>query len=225
MIEITPLQARILGSLIEKEITTPDQYPLSLNSLILACNQKSNRDPVMDLAAEDVQAVIDELIKHNLVAEVVFGSRVPKYKHRFCNTEFSQLHFDSKSLAILCVLFLRGPQTPGELRTRAGRLYQFKDVEVVDEALEKLIKASPTAYVEKLAREPGKRESRFRHLFFGEEELAKLQTTAMAGNSEVTSATRSASPLSSRVESLESEVMELKAELHALRQAWDDFNS
>src|SRR3954464_3109806 len=127
-IQLTLLEARVIGCLIEKAITTPDQYPLSLNALVNACNQKSNRDPMMDLSESTVQQTLDGLSKKHLVMEKSgFGSRVPKYQHRFCNTEFGNLKLSSQELAIVCELLLRGPQTPGELRTRASRMAPIAD--------------------------------------------------------------------------------------------------
>jgi len=165
-IELTPLEARVIGCLIEKQITTPDQYPLSLNALVNACNQKSNRDPMMDLDEATVQGTLDALARKHLVIEKSgFGSRVPKYQHRFCNTEFGSLKLDSQELAIVCELLLRGPQTPGELRTRASRMAAFADVSEVEAALQRLM--SPNDFVTRLARELGRRESRFAHLFGG----------------------------------------------------------
>src|SRR5687768_6591002 len=119
-IHLTQAEARVIGSLIEKQITTPDQYPLSLNALTNACNQKSNRDPVMELDDATVQATLDGLSKkHFTVERSGFGSRVPKYQHRFCNTEYGTLKFTPQELAIVAELLLRGPQTSAELRNRA----------------------------------------------------------------------------------------------------------
>ena len=122
-IELSALEARVIGCLIEKQIATPDQYPLSLNALANACNQKSNRDPVLNLDEREVQPVVDALIRKQIVLERSgFGSRVPKYQQLFCNTQFGSLKFSPPQTAIVCELLLRGPQTPGELRTHAGRL-------------------------------------------------------------------------------------------------------
>ena len=121
-IVLGPLEARVIGCLIEKEICTPDQYPLSLNALVNACNQKSNREPVLELAELDIRAVIDELIRRRLVVNTAgFNARVPRYQHRFCNTEFGELKFSAQELGIICELLLRGPQTPGGLRSRTNR--------------------------------------------------------------------------------------------------------
>ncbi len=165
-VELERNEQRILGCLIEKEITTPDQYPLSLNALTNACNQKSNRDPVMSLSEADVQDTLHQLKeKHLITLETGFGSRVVKYRHRFCNTEFGELKLSPQELGILCVMFLRGPQTPGELRTRTNRLCEFSDVSIVDSVLNTLSSRNDGPFVTILDREPGKRESRYAHLF------------------------------------------------------------
>jgi uncharacterized protein len=126
-IEFSPNEARVIGCLIEKEITTPDQYPLSLNALTNACNQKTNRDPVLELSEAEVQHSVDTLMRKYMVSDksAGYGGRVTKYKHRFCNTEFGPLKFSKQELGIICVLLLRGPQTPGELRARTNRLCEF----------------------------------------------------------------------------------------------------
>jgi len=168
-IELTAIEARVIGCLIEKHITTPDQYPLSLNALVNACNQKSNRDPVLELEERTVQQTLDDLgRKHFVVEKSGFGSRVPKYQHRFCNTEYGTLKLDPQELAIVCELLLRGPQTPGELRSRAARMAPFSDVSEVEAALTRLGEREDGPFVVRLAREPGRRESRYAHLFSGE---------------------------------------------------------
>lgn len=210
-IELSPHEARVIGCLIEKEITTPEQYPLSLNALTNACNQKSNRDPVLDLDEATVQQTVDRLVKKFLVSEQGgFGSRVAKYQHRFCNTEYGTLKFSPTELAIVCELLLRGPQTPGELRSRAGRLCALKDVAEVETALDALARREDGPFVVRLPREPGKRESRHAHLFGGE----------VAGEDEadvppaVTEPTRLAQ-LEERVARLEAELADLKALIDA----------
>ena len=173
LMDLIPNQARVIGCLIEKKITTPDQYPLSLNSLTNACNQKSNREPVLTLSESEVQDVLDELRDKRLIREETgFGSRVVKYKHRFCNTEFSDLKLDAQELAVICVLLLRGPQTPGELRTRTKRLCEFSDVHQVEAVLNNLSQREVSLVV-RLPREAGKRESRYAHLFCGEVEVVE----------------------------------------------------
>lgn len=172
-IQFTALEARVIGSLIEKAITTPDQYPLSLNALTNACNQKSNRDPVLELDERTVQETLDALTKKHLVLERSgFGSRVPKYQHRFCNTGFGTLEFSAQETAILCELLLRGPQTPGELRGRASRMAPITEVGEVEAALARLASREDGPFVVRLAREPGRRDSRYAHLLSGSVEGA-----------------------------------------------------
>jgi uncharacterized protein YceH (UPF0502 family) len=167
-IELTALEARVVGCLLEKAITTPDQYPLSLNALVSACNQKSNRDPVMDLSEATVQQTLDGLSKKHLVMEKSgFGSRVPKYQHRFCNTEFGNLKLDPRELAIVCELLVRGAQTPGELRARATRMAAFGEASDVESTLARLRDRPDGPFVVQLAREPNRRDSRWAHLFSG----------------------------------------------------------
>lgn len=211
-LELTLYQARVIGALIEKEITTPDQYPLSLNALTLACNQKSNRDPVLELDEGTVQQTLDELAAMRLVKEESgFGSRVPKYKHRFCNTEFSELQFSERELGIVCVMLLRGPQTPGELRTRTNRLCSFNDVQDVERTLQRLQTRENGPFVVKLSREPGKRESRYAHLFSGEVTADSMPTTA---------SDRDIEP--SRLDQLEADVEALRTEVAELKALLDD---
>ena len=207
-IELSPIEARIIGCLIEKQITTPDQYPLSLNALVNACNQKSNRDPVMSGDEVAIQTTLDHLIRKHLVIEKSgFGSRVPKYQHRFCNTEYEPLKFTPQELAIVCELLVRGPQTPGELRTRAARMASFSEVGQVETALESLSSRADGPFVVRLSREPGRRDSRYAHLFSGAVTIPALTQESIGGPS-VASA-----PAPSRLERLEEEVRQLKEEL------------
>jgi uncharacterized protein YceH (UPF0502 family) len=166
-LQLTPLEARIIGSLVEKEITTPDQYPLSLNALTNACNQKTNREPVLELGEAEVQQSVDALMKKYLVSDrsAGYGGRVTKYKQRFCNTEFGSLKFSAQELGILCVMLLRGPQTAGELRTRTNRLCEFADAQQVEATLRDLLSREDGPFVARLERSPGERESRYAHLF------------------------------------------------------------
>jgi uncharacterized protein len=167
-VELSLEEARVIGALIEKQVTTPDQYPLSLNALTNACNQKSNREPVMDLDERAVQRLLDGLSKRALVVDRSgFGSRVPKYRHLFCNTEFGSRKFSAPELAVICELLLRGPQTPGELRSHASRLHPFRDVTEVEVVLDALSSRDDGPYVLRLEREPGRREARYAHLFSG----------------------------------------------------------
>ena len=184
MISLSPEQCRVIGVMLEKETTTPDQYPLSLNAITTGCNQKSNREPVMALAETEVQTIVDELEQSNqLMVDHKASGRVNKYFHRFCNTEFGSLQFSAQQRAIMCVLLLRGPQTPGELRTRTNRLADFADVSEVESALEVLQELNGQTLVKKLAREPGKRESRYVQLFSEFSEESSVLNTA-SNNSE-----------------------------------------
>jgi uncharacterized protein YceH (UPF0502 family) len=170
-IELTPPEARVIGCLIEKEITTPAQYPLSRSALTSACNQKSSRYPVMHLSETEVQKIVDGLLKKHLVSDRGgFGSRVTKYQHRFGNVGFGSLEFTTQELGIICVLLLRGPQTAGELRTRTHRLCQFEDAHETEAVLEGLMERGDGPFVARLARDAGTREPRYVHLF-GDEEI------------------------------------------------------
>jgi uncharacterized protein YceH (UPF0502 family) len=200
----------------EKALTTPDQYPLSLNALTNACNQKSNREPVMALEESQVQGVIDGLEKKKLVGEVRFGGRTAKFKHRFCNTEFSEIHLNPQEFSIICVLFLRGPQTPGELRTRTNRLYSFDDVQAVDASLEDLLTRKDGPFVIKLERELGKREARYAHLFSG-----PVDTVASLSAYPDDQQPLDTSNQENRIVALEQEVASLREELLALKQVFD----
>jgi uncharacterized protein YceH (UPF0502 family) len=168
-IVLTPVEIRILGCLVEKEATTPEGYPLSLNALVNACNQKSNRDPVMELEERTVQAAVDSLIKKTLVAaRSGAGSRVPKFVHRLRDRLRPDYDFPPEELAPLCELMLRGPQTLGELRTRCARLHEFADMNAIAAALERLERRPDGPYVQRLARRPGQKEARYAHLLTGE---------------------------------------------------------
>ena len=214
-IELDSLEARVIGCLIEKQVTTPDQYPLSLNSLVSACNQKSNRDPVMSADEPTIQRTIDVLSRKHLVLERSgFGSRVPKYQQLFCNTEYGSLKFSPQELAVVCELLLRGPQTPGELRSRASRMAPFTDVSGIEAALQSLLERESGPLVARLAREPGRRESRYLHLFSG---APSPEALAPAAAAEDAPETLEKETLASRVARLEEEVRGLRAEVAALR--------
>jgi uncharacterized protein YceH (UPF0502 family) len=213
-IELSANEARVIGCLLEKEITTPDQYPLSLNALTNACNQKTNREPVLELSEAVVQQVVDSLMKKYLVSDksAGYGGRVTKYKHRFCNTEFGSLKFSKQELGILCVLLLRGAQTPGELRTRTNRLCEFVDSDEVEAALKGLMQRQDGPFIARLPRAPGARDSRYAHLFSGniesvEEPAPSAAETASGGET-----------LSQRVSRLESELQQLRAAVAALAE-------
>jgi uncharacterized protein YceH (UPF0502 family) len=220
-IQLSALEARVIGCLIEKAITTPDQYPLSLNALTNACNQKSNRDPVLELDERTVQETLDGLTKKHLVLERSgFGSRVPKYQHRFCNTGFGSLEFTAQETAILCELMLRGPQTPGELRGRASRMAPIAEVAEVESALAKLASREDGPFVVRLAREPGRRESRYAHLLSGSVEGATEGIEEHAASEAAPAATPRADTksLQERVAQLEQRVAQLEREIQGLRQ-------
>lgn len=220
-IELDSLEARVIGCMLEKQITTPDQYPLSLNALVSACNQKSNRDPVLSLDEPTVQRTLDALSRRHLILERSgFGSRVPKYQHLFCNTEFGSLKLSAQELAILCELLLRGPQTPGELRSRAARMASFADVSEVEAALQSLIARESGPLVARLAREPGRRESRYLQLFGGEPPPEAAADSEAAEAAEIAGAAAGEvedGALADRVTRLEEEVRRLRAELAALK--------
>lgn len=195
-------QQRVIGCLLEKQSTTPEHYPLSLNSLTNACNQKSNRDPVLSLSESQVQDTLDELVAQRLVTlDEGLSGRVNKYAHRFCNTEFGSLQFTEQQRAIICLLLLRGPQTPGELRTRSNRLAEFSNVNEVEAALAALIEKE---YVTRLAREPGKRESRYMHLFVDPDSIEEMLSEPEAINS-------------SEVQQLRAEIDELKQQINEIK--------
>lgn len=214
---------RIIGALIEKSLTTPDQYPLSINALTNACNQKSNRDPVLELSEAIVQETLDQLVDEGLVTAVSgFGSRVTKYQHRFCNTEFSELQLTPQELGVICVLFLRGAQTPGELRTRTNRLSEFRDVQEVELLLHRLMTRNEPL-ITKLPREAGRRESRYMHLLSGEPDeqaAADLPFSTREG-----AAPAGASGTASKVDQLEVRVATLEAQVGELKQLLDDLTS
>jgi uncharacterized protein len=212
-IMLTALEARVIGALIEKEITTPDQYPLSLNALVNACNQKSNREPVMELDEAQVQEVVEGLVRKHMVSEkTAFGSRVTKYRQRFCNSEFGVLSFTPQELGLICVLLLRGAQTPGELRSRTSRLCRFDDVQEVETVLDRMMEREDGPFVARLPREPGKRESRYVQLFSEAPQLAEITSgrSAPVAGVEV-----------ERIERLEQQVGALFRELQELRERLD----
>ena len=207
--QLNGTEARVIGCLLEKQVTTPEQYPLSVNAVTMACNQKTNREPVMNLSEHDVQDVLDALVKRHYLRTVSgFGNRVTKYEQRFCNSEFGDLKLSGAEVAVITTLLLRGAQTPGELRTRASRMHEFSDMQEVEQTLEGLAYREDGPYVVRLAREPGKRESRYMHLFSGDvDSSVKSSATDMnAGDDD----------LVARVEALEDEVAGLKQRLDAL---------
>ncbi len=211
---LTVIEIRIIGCLIEKSVVTPDQYPLTLNALTNACNQKSSRSPVMSLQQGEVQRTIRELESKTLVrVDENFKSSVEKYVQRFCNTRYSDYQFDPPQLAIVCLLLLRGPQTPGELKARSGRLHSFADNAAVVDALKMLIEWQGNPLVVQLPRTPGRQDSEYMHLFAGpidiEAHARQAQGVAAAGPS----GRSSVSELEQRVSNLEAAVAELNEQL------------
>src|SRR6202048_1083690 len=211
-IEFSANEARVIGCLLEKEITTPDQYPLSLHALTNACNQKTNREPVLELSEATVQGAVDALMKKYLVSDksAGYGGRVTKYKHRFCNTEFGSLKFSKQEFGIICVLLLRGPQTPGELRARTNRLCEFADSEQVEATLKNLMAREDGPFIARLPRAAGARESRYAHLFSGSIESAPEPEL-------VSAASPGATALGERVSLLEAQIADMRSELDALK--------
>jgi len=218
-IALSLLEARVLGCLIEKELSTPDYYPLSLNSLTNACNQKSNRHPVLELEESVVQDTLDALIKKRLVVpKSSSGSRVSKFAHRLSNPITNAMDFSAQELAVLCELLVRGPQTVGELRTHAGRLTQFADVAQVESTLLKLRTRDEGPFVAELPRQPGRRDVRHAQLFT---ELPLDAPAALCG-SELSPVTESSTD---RVTALEQEVVALRAEVAEVRAQLDQLAS
>jgi uncharacterized protein YceH (UPF0502 family) len=220
---LTPTEARVLGALIEKEITTPEYYPLSLNALVNACNQKNNREPVTSLDEADVRQALHGLETERLAGPVRSDGRVAKYEHRVQEV----FNFTRGEIAVVCVLLLRGPQTPGELRGRTERMYRFDELSDVQSVLQRLIAREPEPLVKVLPRQPGTKEARYTHLLSGDvetfEPLGQAQSQSSASYSYASShssATSSADDeeLKERMAQLEAEVAILTRELSELRE-------
>jgi len=220
-IVLTPEEARILGSLMEKSVVTPEQYPLTLNALTLACNQKSSRDPVMSLDQGAVQHTARQLEnKHLVSSEENFRGRVVKYTQRLCNTPFGEFQLSEDEFAVICLLLLRGRQTPGELRARSGRLHEFESNEAVDVTLNGLINREEGALVARLPRTPGRRDFEYMHLFYGPIESVAADVAARAsGTADVARPPDRISRLESRIDQLEQELQELKKILGSSSEA------
>jgi uncharacterized protein YceH (UPF0502 family) len=209
--QLDEIEARVIGCLIEKSIVTPDQYPLTLNALTNACNQKSSRDPVMSLKPGAVQHAIRALeLKHLVRTEENFKSRTEKYAQRFCNTRYSEQQFDPAQLAIVCLLLLRGPQTPGELRARSGRLHTFADNNEVVLAANSLIEREGEPMLVNLPRSPGRKDSEYMHLFCGPVDVEAYASAAQSVQAPAASKRSSVTDLEERVSRLEAEVERLK---------------
>ena len=206
---LTEIETRVLGALIEKDITTPDYYPLSLNALVNACNQKNNREPVMTLDEETVRTALATLQEKRLAGPASGAdSRVTKYEHRLQEV----FNFDRREIAIVCVLLLRGPQTPGELRGRTERMYHFEALDDVVSTLDRLAQREPPL-ARVLPRQPGTKESRYTHLFSGEPVIPDFATATVSDFS-----THSTSSAADRIAHLEEEVAALRRELSEVQQ-------
>ncbi len=214
---LSEIETRVLGSLVEKELTTPEYYPLSLNALVNACNQKSNRDPVMNLDEEAVREALRTLDKTGLAgAADNMVSRVSKYEHRLQEA----YNFTRHEIAILAELLLRGPQTPGELRSRADRMHKFDDLGIVQSTLQRLMKREPPL-VKVLPRQPGTKEARYAHLLSGDVEVSPADSAAgVAATSSANSSERIAR-LEALAENLQSEIADLKQQFAAFRKQFE----
>lgn len=210
---LNSVEVRVLGSLIEKEITTPEYYPLTLNALVNACNQISNRDPVASFDEKTVARALESLREKKLAWMVTGVGRVPKYEHRFAEA----FQLAAQEIAVLCVLMLRGPQTVGEIRGRTGRLYEFKELEEVDLTLQALMAAQPP-FVMRLPRQPGTKEARYAHLLAGEVHVEERQPT-----SRIEPATVEVRQENERLAALEAELVQVRADLTELQQQFLEF--
>ena len=209
---LNEVETRVLGALVEKEATTPDYYPLSLNALINACNQKSNRDPVMNLDEDAVRQALHSLNEKGLAGTASTAeNRVPKFEHRLGEA----FNFGRPETAVLCVLFLRGPQTPGELRGRTERMYRFEDLGQVQSALQRLMQREPPL-VKMLPRQPGTKESRYAHLLSGDVELSEPR--ASASGVEPSADGERITRLEADVESLRNDLADVKQQLADFRK-------
>lgn len=218
--KLNPAEVRVLGCLIEKDLSTPDYYPLSLNALVNACNQKSNRDPLMNFDETLAQNTLDALIKlHLVVPKSSSGSRVTKYAHRLSNPVTKAFDFSKLELAILCELLVRGPQSLGELRTRAGRLVEFTDLSQVEATMRHLQERVDGPCVVELPRQTGRRDVRFAHLFSGEVIQPPLTEDEPALRETGVSTLDRIMALESQVQALRGDIEMLKQQLVALREA------
>ena len=216
---LNAVECRVLGSLIEKEITTPEYYPLSLNALVNACNQKSNRDPVMTLDEGAVRQALHSLDGQSLVRSVsASDSRVTKYEHRLQEA----FNFYRHEIAILCVLLLRGPQTPGELRTRAERMHAFDDLSAVQSSLQHLMKREPPL-AKVLPRQPGTKESRYAHLLAGDVQELSANPEAESHHVSLSADAERITELEKNVLASQEEIASLQKEIAELKQQFAQF--
>jgi uncharacterized protein len=226
-VTLTDVEARVLGALVEKEVTTPEYYPLSLNALLNACNQKSNRDPLMHLDEDAVRHALRALSDQYLARSAASDGRVAKFEHRLGEA----YNFDRKETAILCELLLRGPQTPGELRSRAERMHSFEDLSEVQTTLQRLMRREPPL-VRLLPRQPGTKEARWAHLMCGEVSVSATEATnegdagrvSASDNGQLTAAGSVMQTVSAeRVRELESEVAGLRETVRKLQEQFAEF--
>ena len=214
---LTDVDTRVLGALVEKELTTPEYYPLSLNALVNACNQKSNRDPVMSLDEAAVHEALRSLEKKGLAGPADnMVSRVSKYEHRLQEA----YNFTRHEIAVLAELLLRGPQTPGELRSRADRMHKFDDLGIVQSTLQRLMKREP-ALVKVLPRQPGTKEARYAHLLSGDVEAPPPEPSTAAVAASIPSGSERLTRLEDQVASLQSEIEDLKQQLASFRKQFE----
>ena len=220
---LTDVEARVLGTLVEKDMATPEYYPLTLNALVNACNQKSNRHPVVDYDSNTVARAIERLQAARLAAVLTGrGHRVPKYKHWAWET----LALGRREIAVLCVLVLRGPQTPGEIKERTQRMFAFDDLASVESCLGRLIDHEPSALAAELPRRRGTRETRYVHLLCGEPAAEEMPAEACApGEGREARQVRAAPEDDSRVAALEARVEELENQLAVFRSEFAGFRS
>ena len=210
---LSPEELRVIGCLMEKAVTTPDQYPLTLNALTNACNQKSSRDPVMSLDQGIVARTAQQLEEKALLSSSEGKSNVSKYTHRLCNTLLSELQFSEAEYAVICLLMLRGPQTPGELRARSGRLHVFDDNEDVKAVLQMLMDREDGPVVARLARQSGRKDHEYTHLFSGEVESVAEETGVVERSSAVSQKGDKFAQLEARVGKLERALSDLAERL------------
>ena len=214
---LTEIETRVLGSLIEKDITTPDYYPLSLNALVTACNQKNTRDPVMTLHEDQVRDALSTLQEKRLAGPASGAdSRVPKFEHRLQEV----FNFDRREIAVLCVLLLRGQQTPGELRSRTDRMYHFEGLDDVVSTLDRLAHRDPPLAAV-LLRQPGTKESRYTHLFSGEPQSARVAVDDPPAHAASNSDTDRLTVLEAEVSRLRVELTEVQQQLATFRKQFE----
>ncbi|MBD3240074.1 MAG: DUF480 domain-containing protein [Chitinivibrionales bacterium] len=212
---LNEVEIRVLGSLIEKELTTPEYYPLTLNALVAACNQKSSRSPVMSLTQDDVLGAIRSLRgKHLAWEHHEAGARVPKYSHNIS----ALAPLEQPQIALLCVLLLRGPQTPGEIRSHTSRMHTFSDLNEVQDAIEAINSQADGPFVAELPRVAGRKEARYAHLLGGEPQADEAISAPAAHPAPPPSGTTA-----ERIDALESRISELESQLEAMREAFDRF--